>query len=418
VNGGPLWRNRAFQLLWAGQSVSQLGSQVSGLAVPLTAALVLGAGPTEMGVLGAGQTAPWLLIGPFAGVWVDRLPRRPVLIAAELAQAAVLASVPVAALLGRLHLVHLYAVDFATGVAAMFFQLAYQGFLPALVPHDRLIEANGRFETSASAAQVVGPSAAGLLIHVLSAPIAVALDAVSFVVSGAAVAAIRVADRPRPRDEWRPGVRAELAEGVAWLARSPLVPVVGAVVVLNLSSSASRAVYVLFATRDLGLDPAALGLVYGLGSVGGLIGALAAARVVARLGVGPSLTTSALVGGLARLLAPAAVVGGPLAAPVLAASQFLNALPTPLFNVVSSGLRQATTPDHLQGRVVASIRVLVLGCMTLGSLAGGFLGDAIGVWPTLLLAALGALPAFLWTALTPIGRLDAMPAAPHPDGGG
>jgi MFS family permease len=209
----------------------------------------------------------------------------------------------------------------------------------------------------------------------------------------------------------RRGVRAELAEAVAWLRASPILPVVGAVVVLNLFWSAGRAVYVLFAARELGLGAATLGLVYGVGSVGGLIGALAVGQVVARLGVGPSLTCSALVASLARLVAPAAVVGAPFAVPLLAASQFLSSLPTPVFNATSSGLRQAITPDHLQGRVVASIRVLVIGCMTLGSLGGGLLGEGIGLWPTLVLAGLGALPAFLWTALSPIGKLRAMPGA-------
>ena len=399
---------RDFLWLWTGQGVSQLGSQVTALALPLTAALALEAGPSEMGLLGAVTTAPWLMVGPLAGVWVDRMPRRPVLVAAELGRAALLASIPAAALLGELGMGHLYAVSFGVGVASVFFDLAYQGILPTLVPRERLIEANGRLEVTGSVAQVAGPTAAGFLIQLVSAPLAVALDALSFLVSAATMAAIRTAEQPR-NGAPRPGVLAEIAEGIAWLRASPLVPIVAAVVVLNLSSAAGRAVYVLFATRQLGLDAATLGLAYGIGSVGAMIGALAVGRVVARLGVGPSLTGSALVAGLARLIAPVAVVGGPLAVPLLAASQLLNALPNPVFNVTSSGLRQATTPDRLQGRVVASIRVLVLGCMAIGSLAGGLLGEVLGLWPTLLLSAVGALPAFLLTARSPIGRLRAMP---------
>jgi MFS family permease len=287
-----LWRNPQFVRLWAAQTVSHLGSQVTLLALPLTAVLVLGASPAEMGVLGAAEFVPWMLVGLFAGVWVDRLRRRPILIAADLGRALLLLMVPLAAMLGQLSLPLLYVVAFLTGTLSVFFEVAYNAILPSLVRRDELVEGNSRLLASASAAEIAGPGLAGGLVQLVTAPVAVALDAVSYIASALFVSFIRT-DEPQaaPRNE-RSVVR-EVREGLAALLKNPLLR---SLVVASTASNVVFAVHttlrVLYATRDLRLEPALLGLVFGLGSIGGLGAAFMSGRVARRFGLGPTIVAT------------------------------------------------------------------------------------------------------------------------------
>src|SRR5206468_4513561 len=218
-----LWRNDAFLTAWAGQSVSAVGSQVSALAVPLTAVVVLGAGPVEMGLLGAAQFAPALLLGLIAGVWVDRLPRRPILIAADLGRTALVAAVPSLALLGVLRVEHLLGIAFLIGSLSVLFDLAAQAYLPALVGREHIVEANSKFEQSASLAGVAGPSLAGLLVQAVGAPFAMALDAASFAASALCLARIRAPEAPPARAARPSRIWGEIGEGVRAVAADPIL---------------------------------------------------------------------------------------------------------------------------------------------------------------------------------------------------
>ncbi|HEX2863968.1 MAG TPA: MFS transporter, partial [Deinococcales bacterium] len=319
--------DRAFSLVWAAQAVSAFGSEISGLALPLFAVQALGAGPVEMGWLGAAGTLPFLLFALPAGAWVDRGRRRPVLVAADLARAALIASVPLAAAWGVASFAWLWAVTFLAGVGTVFFDVADQSFLPRVVPRDRLVVANARLQATASLAGIAGPGLAGVLVQALSAPLAVLLDALSFLASAALLGTLRVPEPPGEARAGRGSLWPEVREGLAVVAgHRALRAIVAATATSNLFSGAFGAVFVLFATRSLGLTPAALGFVFAAGSVGGLLGALLAGRVAARLGTGVALRASLGVGGLAAFLVPLAGGPVPLVLVLLAAQGVLRAM--------------------------------------------------------------------------------------------
>jgi predicted MFS family arabinose efflux permease len=412
VRFGGLWRQPDFLKLWAGQSVSVLGDQVGFLALPLTAVLVLRATPVEMGFLGAAERAPFLLIGLFAGVWIDRRRRRPVLIGADVGRALLVGSIPVVALLGWLGMGYLYWVAFVIGVLTVLFDVAYQSYLPALVARDRLVEGNSKLEVSSSVAQIVGPSVAGVLVQILTAPLALLVDALSFVVSVTSLSFIR-APEPKPeRAADRASLRDELGEGVATVFKSPLLrAIAGCTGTSNLFSNATFAIFVLYATRDLAIGPAALGLVLAAMGPGALLGALLAGYLARRLGLGRTLIGAILVGGFGEWLVPLASGPPSVAAAMIAFGFFFVGLSNPIYNINQVSLRQAITPDRLLGRMNATMRFLVWGTMPIGSLLGGFLGGTIGLRPTLAVAAIGSSLVFLWVFLSPVRTLREPPTS-------
>jgi MFS family permease len=411
ISLGGLWRHPAFVNLWAGQTISQFGSQISQLAIPLTAALVLNATPFQMGLLGAFQFAPFLLLSLFAGVLVDRLPRRPVLICADVGRATLLGSIPAAAVLGVLHIEQLYLVGLLTGALTVFFDVAYQSYLPALVNREHLIEGNSKLEVSRSVAQIAGPGAAGVLVQLITAPLAVLADAASFVASVIFLLLIRASEpAPEQHATGTSSIWAELREGLAVVLGNPLLrSIAGCTATSNLFSNAMQAVYVLYATRELGIEPALLGIIFAAGGPGALLGSLLAGRVSDRFGFGATIIGSILIGGLANLLMPLA--GGPLpvVASMLMLAWFIGGLCSPVYNINQVSLRQAITPDRLQGRMNATVRFIVWGTIPIGALLGGILGQAIGLWPTLLSMALGSLLAPLWVVFSPVRHLRSQP---------
>lgn len=399
-----LRRNPEFLKLWAGESVSLLGSQVTALALPLVAAVALRATPVEMGVLAAADTAPILALGLVAGAWSDRRRRRPLLLAANAGRAALLATIPLAALLGRLALPQLYAVAFLVGALGVVFDTTYQAYLPALVARDALVAGNARLEVSRSVAQVVGPAAAGALVALVTAPLAIALDAGSFVVAAVSVALIR---RPEPAPaagEKRLGLGREIVAGLRYIAMHRLLRALTAATGLaNLASGAIFALLILYLARDLALPPAVIGALLTVGGPAALLGALSVDRIAGRLDVGRTLVVGSLVftaGDFALALA-----GGPRGATVavLALAQALIGFGSPVYNVTAISLRQSLTPDALLGRVTASARVVTVGALPLGALLGGALGARLGLRPTLLVAACWALLLPAWLALSPVG---------------
>ena len=408
-----LWRHADFMKLWTAETVSQFGTQITGLALPLTAIVVLTATPFQVGLLNAMDTLPFLLVGLPAGVWVDRMRRRPVLIVGDLGRALLLASIPVAFVLGVLSMVQLYAIGLSVGVLTVFFDVAYQSYLPALVDRDRLVDGNAKLEISRSAAAVAGPPLSGGLIGLLSAPVAIFLDALSFLGSAIFLFAIRKPESaPAPQVDQagdRVGMLRSIREGLAYVGRHRLLRSIAACTgVGNLFGAMAWAVLMVYLVRELGLTPAAIGLIFGIGSIGFLVGALLPDRIQRRIGLGLAIVLSALIGGLALFLVPLAPAAMPV--PFLIAAQLMLGIGQVVYNVSQVSLRQAITPDGMLGRMNATMRFLVWGTMPIGAVIGGALGGAIGLRETLFVGAIGSTLAFLFVALSPVRSLRSIPA--------
>ena len=404
-----LLRHPDFLKLWTGQSVSLFGSQVTRLALPFTAILTLHATPGQMGILGAVQLAPFLLLGLFVGVWVDRLHRRPILIVADIGRALLLSAIPVMALTHTLRIEYMYAVGFLLGTLELFFDVAYMSFLPSLIGREQLVDGNSMLQMSDSVAQVAGPGLGGALVQVLTAPLAILVDALTFLVSAISIVAIGAREDAVIKDERR-NVWSELREGMKLVIGNPLLRAIGGcTATLNLSANALFTVYMLYCTGTLGLKPALIGAIFAVGGLSTVAGTLLASRAAARFGVGPMLIASPFVIGLASLLIPLA--GGPplVAILLLIAAQVLFGIGRPIFDINQLSLRQAITPARLQGRVNASMLFIIWGVIPIGSLLGGLLGTTIGLRPTLTVGAIGMSLAFIWVLFSPIRGLRRQP---------
>jgi MFS family permease len=390
-----LWRHADFRRLWLGQTISAFGSQVTLLALPLTAATVLDAGPGQMGLLGAAGALPALTLGLLIGVWVDRRRRLPVLIGADLARAALLLTIPLAALFDVLSFALLLVVAMLVGGCTLVFDIAYRAYLPALVARERLVDGNSKLELSRSSAEVGGPALAGGLLQFMRAPLAVAFDAASFLGSALALWRIRSAE-PLPAPTGG-SARREIGEGLRLVTAQPLLrAVMSATATVVFFSTALEAVFLLYLVRELDLPAGLLGLIFAGGSVGFVLGALLPERVGRRFGLGVSLLISLALMGLSDLTLP--LLRGPhaLVVPLLVGAQFVFGVGLTLYNVNQLSLRQRIVPDHLLGRVNATEQVLVRGLAPLGALLGGALGIAFGLRTTLVIAALGELLAVGW----------------------
>lgn len=406
-----LWRNRDFRLLWAGQTVSELGSQVSTLALPLVAIDELHASAFAVGMLTATATLPFLLVGLPAGAWVDRLRRRPVLIASDIARAMVLGSIPAAWALSVLTLAQLYVVSLAAGVLTVFFDVAYQSYLPVLVSRDQLVEGNGKLGGTMAGAQVAGPAVGGLLVGAVGAATSVLADAASFVVSYLSLFAIGVPEsRPsRPDGEAPTTLRAEIAEGLRFVWHEPRIrSVAGSTATSNFFSTMALAVILVFLRRQIHLSPGHIGVLLAIGSAGGVLGAVTAARLARRFGVGRIIRAAIEVAGVGQLAYP--LVTEATASVLVVTGGLLTSAGAVAYNINQLSLRQALCPQPLVGRMNASVRCVVWGTMPLGGLVGGLLGTTLGLRPTLWVAGVGALTAVLWIQFSSIPALRTIPA--------
>jgi len=409
---GKLWRHPDFLKLWAGESVSVFGSQVTVLAVPTVAILILHAGPFQVGILSALEFLAFPTLGLVAGVYADRLRRRPIMIICDIGRALALGSIPVAFLLNLLTLEQLYFVALLTGIFTVFFDVCYQSYLPALVDRPNLIEGNTKLEITRSTAQVAGPAVAGFLIQLIGGAKAVAVDAVSFFLSALALASITKPE-PEPRPSTASGASGfipEMREGIDVVFRNPILwRIAACTATTNLGSNmVFGAVFLVFAYRQLHLSAGVVGVVFALSSVGALAGAFLAGWVARRLGIGPTLGVMVIVGGLALLATPLAVVGVP--AVILATTGFIEGLTIPIYNINQVSLRQAITPDRVQGRMNATMRTIVWGTIPLGAFIGGILGTSIGLVQTIVLGGILSTLAASWIVLGPVIRLREQPA--------
>ena len=364
-----------------------------------------------MGLMTAIGFVPFLIVGLLAGVWVDRMRRRPILIATDLVSAVVVAIVPIASVAGFLRIELLYAVVFVLGFIEVIAPVAYQSFMPSLVGRDRLVEANARMEASNSVAGIVGPGLGGALVQVLTAPIALVVDSVSYIVSALFIGSIRVVEPPPIPDKDRASIRIQIAEGLRLVAATPILrSLVACGSIHNFFSRMIDALFVLYMVDGLGLEPAAIGIVFAAGGPGALLGAIAVERLGRRIGVGRTILITQVFTGVSRLLIPLA--GGPvwLAIPVLAASEFLLGFVRIAFNVTQVSLRLAITPYRMHGRVNATMRFVMWGVTPFGALAGGLLATtAIGLRGTLLVAGIGVLVAFVPLLARPLRTVRSIP---------
>ncbi len=409
---GGLWRHADFLKLWSAETISQVGSQVSQLALPLVAILVLDASAFEVAALGTVEFLPFILFTLPAGVWVDRLPRRPILIAGDFGRAGLLATIPIAYVADVLTLTQLFVVGFLVGICTVFFDVAYQSYLPSLVERDLIIDGNSKLEISRSAAQVGGPGFGGALVEIFTAPYAVLVDAISFLGSGLFVLRIR-AHEEKPEvttsDGLRPSLWTDLKEGLRFVLGNPnLRAQAGCTATSNLFSSVAFSIFLVFAVRTLELSPGVIGIVFSIGAAGSLVAALTATRLSNRFGIGRTTIAVGLLWGPATLLVALAPVGNG-AIPVILAANLVLAFSIVVYNIVQVSYRQAICPPRLQGRMNSVMRFIVWGTIPIGTLAGGALGSWIGLRETIVIGGLGGSLAVLWIVFSPQRQLRDMP---------
>jgi MFS family permease len=385
-----LWKHADFRKLWAGQTISLFGSQITLLALPVVATVTLHANALQMGVLRAASSLPTLLFGLLVGVWVDRVHRRRILISADLGRALFLVSIPIAAFLGLLGIGQLYIVAFVTGLLSLFFDVAHISLLPSLVSRKDLIEGNSKLELSRAGALITGPGVAGVLIQVVTAPFAIIVDVLSFLGSALFLSLIHTPEPAPPENKQPSSFWSDIRIGLRLVLRNPILRAISlSLMVFNFFLSMINALYVLYVIGTLGVSPAILGFIYTAGSIGFPIGVALAGRAARRLGVGPAIVWGAVLCDLPCLLI--ALAGGPLtiSVPMLIAAQFLSTIGGPLTAINQGSLRQAITPDALQGRVNGTARFIGASMGPIGALIAGVLGEHIGLRPTLVLATIG-----------------------------
>ena len=427
-----LWHNPNFVKLWTAETISQFGSQFTGLALPLTAVIILGANVLELSILTFVGSVSWLLFGLLVGVFVDRHRKKRIMVTSNVLRGSLLALIPIAAVLGliiQLGIIFLYAISFSVGFLQVFFDVTYQAYLPSLVERKQLVEGNSKLQASASTAQVIGPTLAGIVISIITAPLAIAIDAFSFFVAAFSQGRIDH-DEVIEVKEARPSVRADIREGLkVVLGDSRLRMIAGCTGTSNFFSTAMGTMiplyFILHTPDGLGVSKTflgvTLGIIFSVGSVGALVGVALASRIASRIGVGPAILASILWGGLG--VVPYYLSGSLTANPLftigglgvnwsmlaIMAGQFLSFIGVVVYNINQVSLRQAIVPIRLQGRMNATMRFLVWGTIPLGALAAGALGTFFPLRTAIGITIIGTTAAFLWIFFSPVRTLKRIP---------
>jgi predicted MFS family arabinose efflux permease len=414
---GGLLRDHDFRMLWAGETTSRLGSGITAVALPLVAVGVLGAGPIAMGVLGAAAWLPWLLIGLPAGAWVDRLPRRAVMLTCDLICVTTLVLVPVAAWLGMLSVGLLVGAAIVLGSCAVFFATAYQAYIPFLLPRDDLAEGNAKLQGSEQVANLAGPGAGGLIAQLFGALTGLFADALTFLTSALCLSRIRVREPRRDRTAEKKNLRKEIGEGLRYVIRDPYLRILAlAASVDNLILNGYMALLVLFLVREVEVPLGAVGLLITADAVGGLLGAMVATRIARRLGTARAMLVCSLVATPFGLLVP--LTGNGFGLLFFVAGMMVPAAGMVVGNVVVNGFRQAYCPPALLGRMFTSSRFIQFGVMPLGALLGGVLGATIGLRPALWVLFAAAVAGKCVRLIGPIRANRDFPTEPsitHPE---
>ncbi|MDQ5820110.1 MAG: MFS transporter [Actinomycetota bacterium] len=410
----PLLREREFGRFWWAQTASLVGDQITLLALPLTAVLVLDAGAAQMGYLTAAELVPNLLFSLHAGALVDRMGRRrATMIVADLGRAALILTIPVAYAFDALTLAQLYIVAFATGTLSVVFQVSFGSLFAAVVSREDYVTGSSLLHGTRAFSYVAGPSAAGFLVQLFRAPFALVVDAFSFVASALLLGTMKVAEPPA--DAPAPG---HFSAGMRWIWRTPVMRAsLLSTTTINFFNFVFFALFVLYATRSLEVGPGTLGLVLGAGAVGGLIGSFVAGRIGRRIGIGPAFMLGCVLFPAPLLLVPLAGGPRPLVLLMLGAAEFGSGFGVMLLDISTGAIRAAITPDRLRARVSGAYQVVNYGVRPVGALAGGALGSTIGLRPTLWIATVGALAGVLWLLASPLPGLRDLPEeADYPDG--
>jgi len=432
VQKDTLWRNSNFLKLWTSETISQFGSQFTGLALPLTAIIILSADSVQVGILNFAGSVPWLMFGLLAGVWIDRHRKQRIMVTSNILRGSVLALIPIAAVLGvitKLGIPFLYAISFAVGFLQVFFDITYQSYLPSLVRRDQLVEGNRNLQASASTAQVAGPTIAGIIISIITAPIAIVIDAASFFASALALGRIDH-EELIDREIVKPSVLTDIREGLhVVFGDRRLRMIAGCTGTSNFFSTGLGTLFLLYLIQPsptgLGVSKSlagvTAGIIFSVASVGALVGVAISTRAAKSIGVGPAIIGSILIGGLGAI--PYYTSGSLTASPLftlggfavnwsmlsIMAGQFVSFIATVVYNVNQVSLRQAIVPLRLQGRMNATMRFLVWGTIPLGALTGGLLGEFLGLRTAIGIAILGGSLAFLWVLLSPVRSLKRIP---------
>jgi MFS family permease len=408
---GALWSHRDFLKLWTGQSISEFGSQISQLAIPLLALIDLHATTFEFAVLGVLGFMPFIIFALPAGVWVDRLRRRQILIVGDSARAVLLALIPILWAAGVLRIWQLMVIQFVVGIFTVFFDVAYQSYLPALIEREDLVDGNSKLQLSVSVAQVAGPSASGALIGAITAPYAVIFDAASFVISSVFMITMRHRENvPERPSDGHPKMWPQVKEGLRWVAGHRWLRAIAADTgTANFFGSMYFAVLLVYAVRTLHFSPLELGAMFAVGSSGSIVGALLANKLRLKIGVGPAIVWSSVAFCLPGLVYPAAPHR--IALPLFMLAQAVIGFGGVAYNITQVSLRQAITPERLQGRMNAAMRWIVWGTIPLGALLGGAIGQWVGLKTALWVGAIGSLTGFLPVALSSVRSIREMPEA-------
>ena len=406
-----LLRAPDFLKLWIGQSISAFGTQVTLLAVPILAAAALQVSPLEFGLLATIEFLPILILSLPAGVWVDRLRRRPILIAGVLGRAACLLSIPLAFAFDVLTIWQLYVVVFVNGCLSVFFDVAYQSYLPSIVDRDQLVDGNAKLELTRASSQRLGPGLAGVLIGAVTAPFAILIDTVSYVVSALFISSIRKAEARVALDGGagpRPSVRREIVEGLRYVGGHRVLRALAmSVAVSYLFGTIADSILILFLVTERGFSPELIGLAFTLGSVGVITGALVTSRLTRRIGIGPMIILAAVGESVSWL--PLAIASDAWLFPALATTVALLSFFGIAWNVNVTSLRQAITPPGLLGRMNATMRLVSWSTIPVGYTVGGFLGGVIGLHNTIWVGAVGSVLAFIPVALSPVRGVRTLP---------
>lgn len=418
--GSPLWRNSSFVRVWSAATVSIFGSLVTRIALPLAAILVLGSGAFEIAVLRSFELGATLLVGLVAGAWVDRLRRRPVLIWADLGRAALLGSVPIAFWLGVLTFWQLLAASGLAAILTTFFDSADNAYLPTIVERERLVDANAALAASGSAAELMAFGISGFLVQLLTAPIAIAVDALSFVGSALLLGSIKREEEPPPPKADREPVVDEIREGLRLVIHDPILRAfAGSQMALSALWGVFGAIWILFVLDELGVGPALLGIVAGVGGFSSFIGAVVAARATRRWGIGPVAIWSMLLAAIGNVFIPLAPAGLPLIAiGCLVMQQLVADSAVTVYDITESSVRQTLVRDRALGRVASTFQVASGLAQLTATLGAGLLAEVIGLRATASLGPLGGLLAAFILWASPVRSMLVLPERPGEDGGG
>jgi MFS family permease len=410
VRGG-LWENSRFVHLWGAATVSTFGSLVTRTAFPFTAILLLDASPSDIGVLRIAELLPGFVLGLVAGAWVDRLQRKPIMVATDLGRALLIVTIPVAAFLGWLGLGQLYVVAALVSALSVFFDVSYQSFLPSLVKNDELVEANSKLSAAMSVAEASAFSSAGWLIQLLTAPVAMLIDALTFLVSAGLVVRIR---EPEPEAVSssavaRPSMASEVVEGLRAVWRQPILRgMVVAGLAQNLAFGLVGTVFLLYVNQEVGFDPGILGMIFAVGGVSSFLGAMIAGRLP-RFGIGAVMVVSLVLATIGEAFVPLATAANAIGVLFLVGQQIMADSALTVYDINQVSLRQAITPAHLLGRVNASVRVTEFGAVLLGTVIAGYTGEMVGLRETLWLGVALSFLAAIALALSPVRAVRRIP---------